>query len=67
VADGFGGNTASIEHQQLGDAEVQEFRRPFFIHENVAGLQIAMHNEIAMGIFDCIEDLEKEPETLLYG
>ena len=38
--------------QELGDPEIQHLGRPVRGHEDVAGLQIAMHNEVLMRVLD---------------
>ena len=54
--------TASCE--QFGDSEVEQLRLAVFIDQNIARLEIAMHNSPAMRRFDRGTDLEKELKAL---
>src|SRR5262249_16948006 len=46
--------------EELGDAEIQQLRVPVGRQEDVLGLEVAMHDEIAMRVADGLADLEEE-------
>ena len=51
--------------QQLGNAKVQKLHLAVTVNEDVARLEIPVHDEIPMEIAHRIGDLEKEPQHLL--
>ena len=62
-AEGFGG-FAGFGEEELGDAEVEEFGGAGVVDEDVAGLDVAMDDEISMGVLDGAEDGEEEAEAV---
>jgi hypothetical protein len=54
----------AVRIEQLGDPEVEQARPSVAPHENVAGLQVAVHDAMRVGIRDRLENGEKEPEAL---
>ena len=50
---------------RAGDAEVQEARRAVGAHEDVAGLQVTVHESAFMGVCDSLADADEEPQALL--
>jgi hypothetical protein len=53
--------------KQLGDAEVEEFGRAVGSHKDVGGLEIAVDDEIAVGVLDGFAYLEEELQYLVAG
>jgi hypothetical protein len=54
----------TISGEQFGDSEVEQLRLAVFIDQNIARLEIAMHNSPAMRRFDPGTDLQEEFKTL---
>src|SRR2546428_12805449 len=50
--------------QELGDPEIEQPRLPFCVRQNVAGLDVAMNNQIPMRKFYRVADLQKELQSL---
>src|SRR4029077_6658018 len=53
-----------VFRQELGDPEIEQLRLPFCVRENVAGLDVAMNNQIPMRKFHRVADLQKELQSL---
>src|SRR6266550_4049283 len=53
-----------VFRQELGDPEIEQPRLPFCVRENVAGLDVAMDNQIPMRKFHRVADLQKELQSL---
>src|SRR5262249_55821976 len=53
--------TAAVGPYQLGDAEIEELWDPFFCDQNVAGLQIAVDNQVLVSV---LHGFTNEPEHL---
>src|SRR5262245_6755609 len=50
--------------QELGDTEIEQLRFPFRLHQDVAGLNVAMNNQIPMRKFNRGADLQKQLQAL---
>jgi len=61
---GFAG-IAVVFGQQLGDAEVEQFGSAVGSDEDVSGLEVAVHDEVAMGVGDGVADLVDQAAALL--
>jgi hypothetical protein len=49
--------------EQLGDAEVEQLHLPLGGHEDVARLEIAVEDEVAVGVRDRVEHVENEADA----
>src|SRR4051795_8085805 len=58
LRDGFG-LTRAIENKQLRDSEIEQFWRAVSVHQNIAGFQITVDDEVAMRILHRIADLQE--------
>ena len=58
---GLGSGRIGVE--QLGDTEVQQLRVAGGRDKNVARLEVAMHHQIAMSVFDRFTDLEEQAQA----
>jgi hypothetical protein len=56
-----------VGRQQLGDAEVEQAWRAVGGHQDVAGLQVAMDDQVAMGILHGIADLSEQLQALAHA
>ena len=69
VADGVGalveaGGIGAAVVEQFGDAEVEQFRVAIGRHQHVGGLEVAMHDEVAMRVRHRRTHLPHQPPTL---
>src|SRR5690606_34121454 len=53
--------------EQLGDAEVEQFRDAVFRDENVGRLQVAVHDEVLMRVVHGRADLLKQSNALFHA
>jgi len=53
--------------QQFGDAEVQQLQLPFGIDEDVAGLEVPVHDQIAVQVAHGLDDHEIQAQDLVHG
>ena len=52
--------------KRFGDAEIKQFRSAIGGNNNIAGLDVAMRNEIAMRVRDRLCDLHEHRDTLIH-
>ena len=52
--------TNSFPRQQLGDAEIEKLDHAIRIDQNIAGLDVAMRDSLAMGVVDRGADVLEE-------
>ena len=50
--------------EQLGDSEIEQTHLPILRHQNIAGLKIAMNDEIGVRILNCASHLQKAIQPL---
>ena len=62
-----GGRNASliVRRQQLGDTEIEQFDPASFADQDIARLEIAMDNEVAVSVMDRVTDGEKGAQAIL--
>ena len=48
--------------KRFGDAEIEQLDLPVSIHQHVAGLQVAVHQQVAMGMGHGIGQLQEKPQ-----
>jgi len=46
--------------QQLGNAEVQQLDAAVGIHQHIGGLEVAVHDEVAVGVADRLQHLQEQ-------
>src|SRR5262249_40938380 len=63
----LGGFGEARRIENLCDSEVEKLRNSFFVHENVAGLQVAVNDEMLVRVFDRRADRAKEFEAASDG
>src|ERR1700733_1126415 len=54
----------SLQAEQTGNAEVQQFGSAFGRHQYVRGLQVAMDHQVPMGKCHGFANLEEKPDAL---
>ena len=52
--------------EQLGDAEVEQLRRAFRGHQDVRGLQVAVHDQVLVCVLDGAADVEEQLQSLAH-
>ena len=50
--------------EQLRDAEVEQLRRAFGRHQDVGGLQVAVHDQVLVRVLDGAADVEEQLQPL---
>ncbi len=50
--------------QLLGDAEVEQLDPSVCIHQQIGGLEVPVHDQVAMRVAHRIEDLQEQPDAL---
>src|SRR5580658_562930 len=58
--DGYGVGTGFVRVEQFGDAEVKQFRRAVGRDKDVGGFEIAMDDEVAVGVGYGFADFQEE-------
>ena len=58
------GEFRAAGHQQLGDAEIEQFRRPVTVDQDVSGLEIAVHDEVAVREVDGFADGQNQADSV---
>ena len=57
--------TAFQRVQRLGDAEVQQLDAALGVHQHVAGFQVAVHQQVAVGVDHGVGQLQEQPQPPL--
>ncbi len=52
--------------QQLGDAEIEQFRYAIGVHQDVAGFEIAVNDQLLVGVLDGVGHLPEQFQALAY-
>jgi hypothetical protein len=55
---------ARIGLEQFGDAEVEQLHLPLRTDDDVRGLEVAVHDHVAMGVIDGVADLQEHGEAI---
>ena len=64
---GFGDIGVGFRFEQLGDAEVEQLHRAVGGHEDVVGLEVAMHDEVLMRVTHGRAHLQEELHALAHA